>query len=133
MLKKLLLVTTLLLCAASPTWTEPWGGKVVTIAAGTAARVTTRPTLASSLFFQAQTGGTGVIYILYAPPDIVCSNGGAGTTLIATLQPATSTAPGGNAVIPSNPDPAGGVDISGYCTDGSHTGDTVVVSFNLRN
>jgi len=132
-IKKASLIFFLAALFAMPTWTEPWGGIIGTVAAGTAARITTRPTLASSLFFQMQTGGTGRGYVLYAPPDVVCHNGGAGTTLIAELQPATSTAPGGNAVIPSNPDPQGVIDISGYCYDGSHTGDTVIISWNIRN
>lgn len=135
MLKRLSLIALLMVLLVSPTWTEPWGGRAITVAAGTAVRVVGVRTISSSLFFQMKEGcsSCGVGYILYAPPDVSCANGGAGTTLIATLAAATSTAPGGNAVIPSNPDPQGGVDIRGYCVDGSHTADVITVSWNIRN
>ncbi len=131
MLKRISILTLLFFLAASPTWTEPWGGRTITLTPGTAIRVVGTRTLVSSLFFQMATGGTGVGYVLSAPIGVTCANGGAGTTLIATLQPATSTAPGGNATIPSNSDPAGGIDAQLYCVDGS-AADGMIVSFNLR-
>lgn len=133
MLKRLSLIALLVVAAARPTWTEPWGGQQFTMTSGVAQRVVNKTTIVSSLFIQMATGGSGVGYILYAPPDVTCALNGAGTTLIAELQPATSTAPGGNAVIPSNPDPQGGIDAHGYCIQGAHTSDVMTVSFNLRN
>ncbi len=134
MLKRISILTLLLFLAASPTWTEPWGGAQFTMASGVAQRIVGIRTMASSLFIQMKEGSsTGIGYVLYAPTDVSCLLGGAGTTLIAELQPSTSTAPGGNAVIPSNPDPQGGLDIAGYCIQAAHTGDIMIVSWNLRN
>ena len=135
-MKKLLLISAVILALASTGWTEPWMGQLVTVNAGTAVRLTVRnPTLSTSLFVQmlpAASGGVG--YILYAPKAVACSNGGAGTTLIATLTAATSTAPGGNAVIPWPADPQNpSINVADYCFDGSHSTDTMTVSWNLRN
>ncbi len=135
-MKRLLLISAVTLALCLTGWTEPWMGQLVTVNAGTAVRLTVRnPTLATSLFAQmlpASSGGVG--YILYAPKSVSCSNGGAGTTLVATLAPATATAPGGNAVIPFPADPQNpSINVADYCFDGSHTGDTMTVSWNLRN
>jgi hypothetical protein len=132
-MKRLLFVLAALILLVAPASTEPWGGKAVTVSAGTAVRLVPNRTIATSLFFQMKTGGSGKGYILYAPTSVTCALNGTGTTFIAELQPATSTAPGGNAVIPSNPDPYGGVDVSLYCVDGSNSGDVITTSWNTRN
>lgn len=132
-MKRILALIGLMALVVSTASTEPWAPFTQTVTAGTAIRVTNHPVLVSSLFFQMKTGGTGRGYVLAAPAGVTCSNGGAGTTLIAELQPATATAPGGNATIPSNPDPQGGIDASLYCVDGSHTADVITIAGNLRN
>ncbi len=51
------------------------------------------------------------------------------TDLTAQLAPASATAPGGSY---SDSDNEHGIDISGCWVDGSHTGDTLQVSFDSR-
>jgi hypothetical protein len=131
-MKKLISLLVLTAFFHSPATSEPYFGRIVTVAAGTAVRLVGLRTLASQLKIQMQTGGTGRGYVLWAAPDVTCSNGGAGTTLVAELSPATSTAPGGSITLPENQDPAGGVDVRNFCVDGSHTADTIVVSWNVR-
>lgn len=130
--KKITLFLALLAVIVVPMRTEPWGGKVITLTPATAIRIVGIRTIVSSFVVQMATGGTGRGYLLYAPTDITCSKGGAGTTLIAELSPATATAPGGSVTVPSNPDPAGGVDLSGYCVDGSAS-DALNAAWNIRN
>lgn len=133
-MKRLFALIGLMALVVSNASTEPWNGRIVTVAAGTAGRVTNVRTQVSSLFFQMlPAAGAGIGYVLYAPKGVTCSQGTAGTTTIAVLQAATSTAPGGNATVPSNPDPQGGIDASLYCYDGAHSGDTILLSWNLRN
>lgn len=132
-MKRLISIPILIALFVLPIRTEPWGGTGITITDGTAIRVVKVRTIVSSLFFQMKTGGTGRGYILSAPKDVTCAVGGAGTTLIAELIPATATSPGGNAVIPSNSDPQGGIDAALYCVDGSNSGDIVTIAWNLRN
>lgn len=132
-MKIILAIIGLLTVLVQTASTEPWAPFTHTVTAGTAIRVTNHSVLVSSLFFQMKTGGTGRGYVLAAPKGVTCAVNGVGTTLIAELQPATSTAPGGNATIPSNPDPQGGIDASLYCVDGSNTGDIITIAGNLRN
>jgi hypothetical protein len=135
MLKKISLIV-LVLALALPLRPEPWGNQTITVTAGTAQRLNVaQGTLATSLFAQmlpASSGGVG--YLLFAQHGVTCSNGGAGTTLIATLAAATSTAPGGNVTIPFPASPQNPkIDVSLYCFDGATSGNTIGVSFNLSN
>lgn len=134
MVTRIISILSLAALLAVPMKTEPWGGKVITVASGTAVRLSVgRSLLASSIFFQMDVGATGVGYVLSAPIGTTCAYQGAGTTLIAKLNPgSTPTVVGGNATIPSNSDPAGGSDVTLYCVDGSHTGDGIITSWNLR-
>jgi|SRR5579885_672964 len=133
-MKKLLAIISLLVLTSLPMTSEPWGGAAITITAGTAIRLAKNRTMASSIFFQMATGGTGRGYVLFAPSGVTCANGGAGTTKIAELSPATTTAPGGSVTIPLNVDPQNPqVDVSLYCVDGSNNGDVMNVSWNIRN
>ena len=114
--------------------TEPWNGRTVTVAMGTAVRIVSISTRVSEIRFQmlpASSGGVG--YVLYAPVGVTCALGGAGTALIAELPAASTTAPSTPVIVPANPDPVGGLDLHGYCVDGAHTGDTILVSWNVRN
>ena len=136
MLKKLFLIVLVIPLIAIHIGAEPWGGQTITVTAGTAQRLNVRsPTLVTSLFFQmlpASSGGLG--YVLFAQKGVTCSNGGAGTTLIATLSGATTSSPGGNVTLPfpSNPQNPK-LDASLYCVDGATSGNGVAVSFNLSN
>lgn len=123
----------LLLLACMTGYTEPVNGRVITVTAGTAIRITTDPVLATSILFQMRTGGTGRGYVLYAPQGVTCANGGAGTTLVGEIAPASATAPGGSLSIPSNTDPVGGIYPRSFCVDGSNSGDGINVSWNVRN
>ena len=133
-MKRILLISLALALCVIPVRTEPWGGRTMTVTSGAAERIVTISTIVSSFLVQMDPASSaGLGYLLYAPVGTTCLKGADGTTLIATLSPATSTAPGGNVTVPSNPDPQGGVNLSGYCFQGSHTGDTATVSWNIRN
>lgn len=133
-MKKVIAIAALLLVAI-PAWTEPFNGSTISVTAGTAIRIlTTGPDLVvTSIFFQMATGGTGRGYVLYAPSGVTCNRGSAGTTTVGELSPASATAPGGSLTVPMNPDPYGGLVANHWCIDGSHTGDGLIVSFNVRN
>lgn len=136
MLKKLSLIALLFELITIPMRSEPWGGQTITVTAGTAQRLNVRQgQLATSLFAQMlPTSSGGVGYLLFAQKGVTCSNGGAGTILIATLAAATATAPGGNVTVPWPANPQNPkVDVSLYCIDGAHSSDPVGVSFNLSN
>lgn len=130
---KVRLMAVVFLMTALPAMTEPWGGRLITLTPATAIRIVSSRTIVSSFIVQMDACSTcGLGYLLYAPASVTCSNGGAGTTLIAKLAPGTATTPGGNVTVPSNPDPQGGVDLGGYCVDGSAAA-PVIVSWNIRN
>jgi hypothetical protein len=63
---------------------------------------TAPPMLCSSILIQSQPGSTNPIYVLNAAPNVTMSKGGAGTSLVATLGPGTSTQPGQSITYPSN-------------------------------
>jgi|ERR1035438_2417319 hypothetical protein len=132
-MKRTLAIIGLLALLVSTASTEPWLPFSQTITAGTAIRLTSNPTLVSSLSFQMHSGGTGRGYMLFAPKNVTCALNGGGTVLIAELNAATATAAGAQGVVPSNSDPQGGIDASLYCIDGTHSGDVVTIAGNLRN
>lgn len=135
-MKRILAALAFILLAVLPVRTEPQAGRIITITAGTAIRLATTKTLASSMLIQALPGSsTGLIYVLNSNPQATCANAGAGTTLVAELAAATTTAPGGAFTFPSNGSSAtqaSGFDVQFWCIDGSHTGDTVAVSWDVR-
>lgn len=139
-MKRTLAIIALILVSVSTGYTEPQNGSIITITAGTAIRVIlnasqANPVKANSILVQPLHGGTGLIYVLNANPSFTCSNGGAGTTFVAELAAATSTAPGQTFTFPSNgtaTSSSSGFDVRYYCIDGSHTGDTVAVSWDVR-
>ena len=133
-MKKILLISAVLLSLVTTGWTEPWGGADITVTAGTAIRIVKTRTLATSIYFEMKTGGTGRGYILSAPPDVTCALNGAGTTFITELAAATSTTPGGNAVIPWPADPQNPpVNVQYYCVDGTVSSDVIHVAYNISN
>ena len=120
---------------------EPQQGRIITITAGTAIRLilnptTVKPVLANSMLIQVQHAGSGLVYVLNANPQQTCALGNATTTEVAELAPATSTEPGGSFTFPSNgsaTNGSSGFDVRYWCVDGSNSGDTVIVSWDVRN
>jgi len=132
-MKRIPLLLLLICLLVSPASTEPWSGAQITVTAGTAIRLVKNRTIAQSLSIQMHSGGSGRGYVLFAPSGVTCSNGGAGTILIAELNAATASAAGGQIVLPNPGDPQGGpVDVSLYCLDGSNSGDVITTAWNLR-
>ena len=128
----MILVAVVCVCTAT---SEPQNGRIITITAGTAQRIVTNRVMANSMLVQPLHGGTGLVYVLNAAPNFTCGNGSAGTTFVAELGPATTTAPGSTFTFPSNSSgttQAGGFSLQYWCIDGAHSGDTVAVSWDQR-
>jgi hypothetical protein len=136
MKKSISLLTLGLLFAGTMVPSDAWNSKVITITSGTAIRVVNNSVKASSILFQMLDGGSGLGYVLNAnPQNANCNKASAGTAWVAELAPATVTAPGGSATVPSNGSATteqGGQDLQWFCVDGAHSGDTVLVSWNPR-
>lgn len=133
---KIKVILAALLLMVLPALTEPQNGSIITITAGTAIRLTSVRTMASSMLIQNIHGATvGITYVLYAPNGVTCANAGAGTTFVAELAAATSTAPGGAFTFPSNntsTTDAGGFNVANWCLDGGTNGTQVAVSYDQR-
>lgn len=131
---KRLLIIPLLLALISPRMnSEPWMGVQLTITPGTAQRFVKNNVEALSLSIQMDSCSTcGIGYILYAPTSVTCSYQGAGTTLIAKLNPGTSTSLGGQITISGLSSPEGAILVGNYCVDGPSSA-PVIVSWNIRN
>lgn len=101
-------------------------GRIITVAAGTPVQLATQSTLVRRIFIQMQAGGTGMGYVM----DGVT----VGTTPVANTNPtvqlaaATASAPGGNYSDASQTS-AYDIDLQKIWIDGSHTGDTILVSY----
>lgn len=114
----------------------------VTITAGTPVNVgllvdpTGAPVFVDRLFIQMAIGGTGVGYVMdldaYPPGTVPAAAGATAGQLTAQLTPASAALPGGTYGDTSSPRDGTGIDLSTLWLDGSHTGDTVIVSFNRR-
>jgi hypothetical protein len=141
-MKKLITIPLALLLMVIPVKTEPQEGSVITITAGTAIRLianagTVQPVIANSLLIQPLHGGSGIVYVLNCSPSLTnCAKGSAGTTLVAELPPATSTAPStGSFTFPSNgtgTQQGGGFDVRYWAIDGGNSGDTVATSWDVK-
>jgi hypothetical protein len=133
--KRLTLIALLLsLAVALVGQTGPRINQTFTIAAGTPICVGNgtgasqqTPVWAQRVFVQMLPGGTGVGYIMADInfPRVPAHTNS--TDLTATLAPASSTAPGGSYSDTSQSQ--GTMDMARFWIDGSHTGDTVAVSF----
>ncbi len=141
MIKRTLALAALLLAIIQVGATEPMDGRLISITAATAIRVilnpaTAAPVMANSITIQPLLASSGgVVYVLSAPPDVTCANGGAGTTFVQELTAATSTVPGSVYNFPINGSgttQAGGFDVRYFCLDGAHTGDSVAVSWDVK-
>jgi hypothetical protein len=143
-MRKLFLLSILLAVSISA---APRKNKLVTIASGTPVQLSALANSGCSttvnqacyvdkLFIQPAIGGSGVVYVMDMSAFIAGTVPSYSTAddVTAQLCAATSTAPGCNYLDTSLPAPAsGGIDITRIWIDGSNTGDTVVVSFVLRN
>lgn len=114
--------------------------QLVTIVAGTpvnlATATSTVPDITdqrrcAKLFIQAVHGGTGLVYVM---AGIKIGRTPAASTagdLTAELAPATAGSPGGS-YSDEDPSPGGsGILLSAIWLDGAHSGDTVIVSYEL--
>lgn len=139
-MKRISIISIILLLSVAIGVSEPQNGVVITIGAS-ATRLIPNPStvnavLANSLLIQVQHGGTGFIYVLNADPGITCTKDGAGTTTVAELAPGTSSSPGQSFTFPSNgtaTSAASGTDIRRWCLSGSVPGDVAITSWDLRN
>jgi hypothetical protein len=107
---------------------------VITITSGTPIQVTTNKTVtADRLLIQSLTGGSGIVQICIVKPGVTPSaKGGGSGQLAAQLAPASSTAPGGSYSDVSPASQTAGILLNTIFIDGTHSGDTVVVSYNVR-
>lgn len=126
-----------LLClAATSIYSGPRINQTLTITAGTPIQLATKYTPINRLLIQALTGGTGLVYVMDMSGYLstVTPNPATSGHLTAQLAPATSTAPGGSYSDATDATPGSGpIDLSRIYIDGAHSGDTVVVSYDLRN
>lgn len=110
--------------------------RTITITSGTPIQLATVPTYANRVFIQMLSGGTGIGYVMDMSNYLtsVTPNHSTSGHLTAQLQPASSTAPGGSYSDAADSAPGSGpIDISRIYIDGSNSGDTVVISYDLRN
>lgn len=90
-----------------------------------------QPVYASRVFIQMLHGGTGLGYVMDGIPPGTTPAAGTNGHLTAELAAASLTAPGGS-YSDADPNVAGGIDIRRLWIDGSHSGDTVMVSMDLK-
>lgn len=134
MRKSIAILALCLLVFATAAFPDPQVSRVVTFTTGTAVRISTTDTQVNSIFVQMLHGGSALGYVLFADPAVTCALATTGQ-LVAELAPATATSPGGSYTFPSNStaqSASGGTNIRFWCVVGS-TGDTAVVSYNVRN
>lgn len=130
-MKKLLALAVFFAISAYP---DPQVSRTVTFTTGTAVRISNNDVQANSIFVQMLHGGTALGYVLFAAPDVTCALATAGQ-LVAEMAPATATAPGGTFNFPSNSTAqsgSSGTNVHFWCVGGT-TGDTAVISYNVRN
>lgn len=121
---------------------------LITVTAGTPIQVTAGlacpncPLLVDRTLIQMVHGGTGIGYVMDLSqyfisgslPASVTPNHATAGQLTAELAPASATAPGGSYSDSVTGSPGGGaIDLSHIWLDGSHTGDTIIVTYKLRN
>lgn len=121
--------------------------KTLTITAGTPVNIYTETSVgdpsfldlygkqASRVFMQMKHGGSGLGYVMSGCANRVPSSANS-SDVSAELQPATATAPGGTWSDPASgsfADTPSCVPVNGIWVDGSHTGDQVIVSYDLKD
>jgi hypothetical protein len=133
-MKKALVIVALLTLLAASAFPDPQVSQTISLTTGVAVRVAVSDVQFSSLFIQMKHGGANLGYVLFADPAITCNVTTPGQ-LVAELAPATSTAPGGSFIFPTNGTAnfaSGGTNAHFWCVQGT-TGDSVIVSYNQRN
>jgi hypothetical protein len=106
-------------------------GTPINVASGTTTTASNAPVYAARVFIQMLSGcsscGQGYVMDGINYPRVPSHSNS--TDLTATLAPATSTAPGGSYSDNSLGNNGQLIDVNRLWIDGSHTGDTVVVSY----
>lgn len=117
-------------------YAAPRVNRTITITAGTPVQIATVTTQCNRIFIQMLAGGAGIGYVMdmsaYNPGKVPDSS--VSGNLTAQLAPATNTAPGGwytDMALPGQG--TAPIDVSRIWVDGSNSGDTVVVSCDIRN
>lgn len=114
----------------------------ITIVAGTPERLVSKdtpvPVYANRLFIQSRAANTGLVYVLGGVPLETVLSAADAAQLTAELGASPSaTQPGGSFGDP--PGNSGGVnmtppdDLREWAIDGTHSGDLVIISYDLRN
>src|SRR4051812_22921669 len=119
--KQFLIAGIAALCLVTTGVSEPLVCRTQALTTGTAFRVASTPTRASSLFIQSAAGNAAIVYVLYADPGTTCSTSTT-TQIVAQLGIGTATSPGQSFTFPSNNDAttqAGGIDVQRFCVQGS--------------
>lgn len=132
-LKSIALVT---LLAVLPVLDAERRNQQVVITAGTPIRISASKYLVNRLFIQSLAGNTGIVYVMLGVPISETCNASNALHLTAQLAAGTATAPGQSFSDPqgANGDsPSDIEDLALACLDGSHSGDSVVVSGWHRN
>jgi hypothetical protein len=114
---------------------DPRLNQLITITSGTPIQLSKFHLYASEILIQMATGGTGLGYVcagipLGTTPAASCGTAG---QLSAQLSPASSTAPGGYYADQASAKGGPGIDLATIWIDGSHTGDTVIVTYLQQN
>ncbi len=133
MKKAVLLLVAFTACVGlKPTQAEPQSGRIITVTAGTAIRLTTATTrlTVNSISLQMRAGGTGVGYVLWAQPGVTCATATAGQLVVELGASPSSTVPGAQVLIDRSQ--IGGTDLRNWCVDGSANGDEIVVTWDRR-
>ncbi len=113
-----------------------------TVAAGTPVRVadgatsgtiSVQPLIVNRLLIQMKHAGTGLGIVMDGIPVGTTADSTKSAHVTAELAPATATAPGGSYSDTRDPASGSGIDLSRMWIDGSHTGDTIIVSYDTRN
>jgi len=112
------------------------GGGFLTITAGTPIRLAIKSTLVDRLFVQNRHNSTGLVYVMLGVPAATACSATDPSQLTAELGPGTSTSPGNSLSDPQGANgntPSDREDLAMACIDGTHSGDTVIVSYWSTN
>lgn len=110
---------------------EPQLSQTITVTAGTAIRLSAGNIRVNSFSVQMGAGGTGLGYLLYAQPATTCATATAGH-LVAQMGAAASATQPGQQILVDRKD-LGGTDLRRWCVDGSVNGDTIILSYDVKN
>ncbi len=131
-MKKLLALLVLFTVGISA---DPRLNQLLTVTAGTPIQLSKTPLYVSEVLIQMATGGTGLGYVCAGIPSGVTPAAACGTAgqLSAQLSPASSTAPGGYYADSAQDRQGRGIDLSQIWVDGSHSSDSIIVTYLQQN